>query len=126
MATQPMTKFVSANALYLKAPTDDQIDTILAWMGDRKLEIESIREGEAIFTQSGKGKPSPAVEIIFTSPTDPTAEGKLNELYPAPKDLAGIKITDVDVTDPVSDMPLAPIQEPAPGSVSIAEVMGDD
>lgn len=94
MAKAQMTKFVANGALYLRQPTDDQVDTVLVWMTDRKLEITSIKEGEAVFNKSGKGKPSPAVEIIFTAPHDPTAETKLNQLYPAPQSLAGVKMVD--------------------------------
>ncbi len=95
MATQKMTKFVANSALYLRQPTDDQVDTVLAWMLERKLEVVTIREGEAIFTPSGKGKPSPAVEIQFTAPSDPSALNKLKALYPCPRYLAGVKMVDV-------------------------------
>jgi hypothetical protein len=94
MTTQKMTKFVANGALYLKSPTDDQVDTVLAWMLERKLEVVTIREGEAIFTPSGKGKPAPAVEIQFTTPADPSATEKLKALYPSPRYLAGVKMVD--------------------------------
>ena len=95
MAKAQMTKFVANGALYLKSPTDDQTDTVLAWMVERKLEITSIKEGEAIFTKSGKGKPVPAIAIEFTTPADPSALDKLTSLYPGPASLAGVKMVDV-------------------------------
>lgn len=95
MTKAQMTKFVANGALYLKSPTDDQTDTVLAWMVERKLEITSIKEGEAIFTPSGKGKPSPAISIEFTAPSDPSALNKLKALYPCPRYLAGVKMVDV-------------------------------
>lgn len=110
MATQPMTKFVADNALYLKAPDSDKLEAVLAWMAERGLIMETCKEGEAIFTKSGKGKSAHTVCIVFTSPTDPAAEATLNQLYPAPKVLTGIKVTDHDVTDEATDMPIAPIQ----------------
>lgn len=94
MAKAQMTKFVAGSSLYLRQPTDDQVDTVLVWMTDRKLEIVTIREGEAIFTPSGKGKPAPAVEIEFTAPADPSALDKLISLYPGPVSLAGVKMVD--------------------------------
>jgi hypothetical protein len=96
MAKAQMTKFVAGSSLYLRQPTDDQTDTVLAWMLERKLEVESIREGEAIFTKSGKGKPAPAVEIQFTAPADPHAMDKLTSLYPGPASLAGVKMMDTE------------------------------
>lgn len=96
MAKQQMTKFVANGALYLKSPTDDQTDSVLVWMTDRKLEIVTIREGEAVFTPSGKGKPAPAVEIQFTAPADPHAMDKLTSLYPGPASLAGVKMMDTE------------------------------
>ena len=94
MATQKMTKFVADSALYLRQPTDDQVDTVLAWMLERQLEIVTIREGEAVFTSSGKGKPVPAIAIEFTTPADPSALDKLTSLYPGPASLAGVKMVD--------------------------------
>lgn len=129
MATKPMTKFV-VNAtlpmLYLKFPSNEQLDAVLVWMTDKGLDMQTCLEGEAIFTKSGRGKPAPAIAIAFTS-ADPAAAKTMAELYPCPKDLSGIRLTDHEVTDPVSDMPIAPIsdpiQAPAPGHVSQAEVM---
>lgn len=95
MAKAQMTKFVANGSLYLRQPTDDQVDTVLVWMVERKLEITSIKEGEAVFTKSGKGKPAPAVEIQFTALSDPTALDKLTTLYPGPASLAGVKMVDV-------------------------------
>jgi len=103
MADQKMTKFVANSALYLKSPTDDQTDAVLAWMLERKLEIVTIREGEAIFTKSGKGKPAPAVEIQFTAPSDPSALDKLKALYPSPRYLAGVKMVDEAVSEEQSE-----------------------
>lgn len=94
MAKAQMTKFVANGSLYLRQPTDDQTDTVLAWMLERKLEVVTIREGEAIFTPSGKGKPASAVEIQFTAPSDPSALDKLKALYPGPASLAGVKMVD--------------------------------
>jgi len=96
MATQKMTKFVAGSSLYLRQPTDDQTDTVLAWMLERKLEVVTIREGEAVFTKSGKGKPASAVEIQFTAPADPNAMEKLTRLYPGPASLAGVKMLDAE------------------------------
>lgn len=109
MAKAQMTKFVANGALYLRQPTDDQVDTVLVWMTDRKLEITSIKEGEAIFTPSGKGKPAPAVEIQFTAPTDPSALDKLTSLYPGPISLAGVKMID----------PEDEVKSPDPGEVNL-------
>jgi hypothetical protein len=97
MTTQKMTKFVAGSSLYLRQPTDDQTDTVLAWMLERKLEVVTIREGEAIFTPSGKGKPAPAIAIEFTTPADPSALDKLTSLYPGPASLAGVKMVDPEV-----------------------------
>ena len=110
MATQKMTKFVAGSSLYLKSPTDDQTDTVLAWMLERKLEVVSIKEGEAVFTPSGKGKPAPAVEIQFTAPSDPLALDKLTALYPGPKSLAGVKMVDPETE-------ADEIKSPSPGEV---------
>jgi hypothetical protein len=96
MAKQQMTKFVANGALYLRQPTDDQTDTVLAWMLERKLEVVAIREGEAIFTSSGKGKPAPAIAIEFTTPADPSALDKLTSLYPGPASLVGVKMMDAE------------------------------
>jgi hypothetical protein len=96
MAKAQMTKFVAGSSLYLKSPTDDQVDTVLVWMTDRKLEITSIKEGEAVFTKSGKGKPAPAIAIEFTAPADPSALDKLTALYPGPQSLAGVKMMDTE------------------------------
>jgi hypothetical protein len=121
-----MTKFVAGSTLYLKSPDDAQLELVLAWLTAHNLDMVTCLEGEAIFTPSGNGKPAHAIAIQFQSP-DPAAEAKMQAAYPAPKTLAGIKVTDHDVTDPATDMPIAPIndpiQAPAPGHVSQAEVM---
>jgi hypothetical protein len=121
-----MTKFVAGYTLYLKNPSDEQLDAVIGWMADKNLDMQTCREATAVFTKTGTGKASPAIAIEFSS-EDSTAQAQMAQAYPAPKSLANILITDHDATDPVSDMPIAPIndpvQAPAPGSVSIAEVM---
>ena len=126
MATTPMTKFVADNCIYLKAPSDDQLNAVIEWMATRGLIMETCQEGTAIFTKSGKGKPAPMVCIVYTAPGDPAAEATLNQLYPAPKDLKGIKVTNHEASeeqtegmDGLADN-ADPIQAPAPGSVSNA------
>lgn len=130
MATQPMTKFVALNVatarpcLYLKSPSDEQLEAVLAWLDSKGLDMQSCQEATAVFTKTGKGKPAPAIAIEFTS-VDPAAAKQMAELYPAPKSLDGVKLTDHDVLDPVSDMPIAPmddlesaqLKQPEPGEV---------
>lgn len=115
MATQPMTKFVvnaTVAMLYLKAPSDEQLEAVLTWLTDKQIDMVTCLEGQAIFTKTGKGKPSPAIAIQFQSQINhDTVAATMAELYPAPKSLTGIKLTDHEVTDPVTDMPIAPVQD---------------
>jgi len=104
MATQPMTKFVALNVatahpcLYLKSPSEEQLDAVLVWMNAKGLDMVTCLEGEAIFTKTGKGKPAPAIAIEFTS-ADSSAAKQMAELYPAPKFLDGVKLTNHEVSE---------------------------
>lgn len=110
MPNSAMTKFVSGTSLYLREPDNAKLEAVIAWMADRQLTIEACLEGTAIFTPSGRGKSVPMVCIDFKSAIDPKAYATMAELYPAPKSLKGIVISQVEVTDEATDMPIAPAQ----------------
>jgi hypothetical protein len=113
-----MTKFVVNDpastepaCLYLKNPSDEQLDAVMAWLHSKEIDIVTCLEGQAVFTKTGKGKPAPVIAIQFQSRIDFDAvAAKMAELYPAPKSLAGIQLTNHEVTDQATDMPIAPIQ----------------
>jgi hypothetical protein len=93
MAKSTMTKFMANFAndhwLVLRAPTDDQLESVFAWLADRKLTVEDSQDTVAIFTPSGKGKPAIALALKLTCSV-PGAFAQMLDAYPAPKTLAGL------------------------------------
>lgn len=94
MPTQPMTKFMSEDWLVLKAPSTEQLETVLAWLAERSLNVIDSMDTDAVFTKSGKGKSAAALALrLGTEQHNQDAIAKMQTAYPAPKSLAGICLT---------------------------------